>query len=197
MAIRSKEFRREDHVYVNTQFSELLKDALRFFHGMPVLPLPPSEPFKGVGVYAIYCIAKKGIYKAYGEKLNRKYYDVPIYVGKAVPSGSRQKHSQSFKDLNCGKQIAFWCRSIKATIGMSLDDFRFRVCNRAYFGPKRIDGVYDMLLQEFHPVWNDVFALCDTDVDIFELWSKIHSIRFHSKADKSAQESLKRFLEVA
>ena len=90
MPMKEPKFRREDHVYVNSQFSELLKDALRFFHGTPVLPLPPKMPFSGAGVYAIYCIAKKGLYKTFGEKINRKYYDVPIYVGKAVPAGWRQ-----------------------------------------------------------------------------------------------------------
>ena len=63
MPIQKHEFKREEHVYVNSQFSELLKDAVRFFHGTPVLPLPPETPFSGAGVYAIYCIARKGIYK--------------------------------------------------------------------------------------------------------------------------------------
>ena len=52
------EFRREEHVYINDAFSELLKDAVRFFHGTPVLSLPLAESFKGAGVYAIYCISK-------------------------------------------------------------------------------------------------------------------------------------------
>ena len=38
MAIFQKhKFKREEHVYVNNEFSELLKDAVRFFHGTPVL----------------------------------------------------------------------------------------------------------------------------------------------------------------
>ena len=90
MPIQKHEFKREEHVYVNDRFSELLKDAVRFFHGTPVLPLPLNTPFCGAGVYAIYCIARKGIYKTYGEKINRTYYDVPIYVGKADPAGWRQ-----------------------------------------------------------------------------------------------------------
>ena len=90
MPCKKHEFKREDHVYVNSKFAELIKDAVRFFHGTPVLPLPLKESFKGAGVYAIYCISKKGLYKTYGEKINRLSYDVPIYVGKAVPSGWRQ-----------------------------------------------------------------------------------------------------------
>ena len=50
MPIKAHEFKREEHVYVNDEFSELLKDAVRFFHGTPVLPLPLEKPFDGAGV---------------------------------------------------------------------------------------------------------------------------------------------------
>ena len=87
MAIfQQHKFKREEHVYVNNEFSELLKDAVRFFHGTPVLSIPLEESFKGAGVYAIYCISKKGLYKTYGEKINRLSYDVPIYVVSAHKS---------------------------------------------------------------------------------------------------------------
>ena len=54
-------FDRAKHVYVNEAFTELIKDALRFFHGTPILPLPLAEPFVGAGVYAIYCTARTGM----------------------------------------------------------------------------------------------------------------------------------------
>ena len=100
MPCKKHEFKREDHVYVNSKFAELIKDAVRFFHGTPVLSLPLEESFKGAGVYAIYCISKKGLYKTYGEKINRLSYDVPIYVGKAVPSG-RLFSSLSLNERSC------------------------------------------------------------------------------------------------
>jgi hypothetical protein len=44
-------FDRQKHVYKNNAFVELIKDAVRFFNGTPVHPLPPSETFTGTGVY--------------------------------------------------------------------------------------------------------------------------------------------------
>ncbi|HFC1301041.1 TPA: hypothetical protein ACFB8A_001696 [Neisseria gonorrhoeae] len=46
-------FDRSKHIYHNEAFVELVKDAIRFFHGTPVHTLPPPKQFKGAGVYAI------------------------------------------------------------------------------------------------------------------------------------------------
>jgi len=47
-------FDRAKHVYRNEAFVELGKDAVRFFSGTPVHPLPPPERFLGTGVYALF-----------------------------------------------------------------------------------------------------------------------------------------------
>ena len=78
-------FEREKHVYRCDGFSELLKDAVRFFHGTPVCPFPPSEKFTGAGVYALYYIGKSGLYGKFGQEINREEYRLPIYIGNAVP----------------------------------------------------------------------------------------------------------------
>ena len=85
-ATRSRQipFDREKHVYKNDAFVELIKDAVRFFNGTPVHPLPPVERFVGTGIYAIYYTGEADPYRKYA-KLNRLAYDYPIYVGKAVP----------------------------------------------------------------------------------------------------------------
>lgn len=55
----------------------------------PVQKLPP-EPFIGAGVYAIYY---KGDFEPYRKlvELNQDGWNVPIYVGKAVPSGCKKR----------------------------------------------------------------------------------------------------------
>jgi hypothetical protein len=75
-------FDRSKHVYTNDAFVELVKDAVMFFNGTPVLSLPPPEQFLGTGVYALYH-RRNGLYAKYGD-LNRTSYSHPIYVGKAV-----------------------------------------------------------------------------------------------------------------
>lgn len=87
--MKNHPFERSKHVYVNLQFDELIKDAVRFFNGTPVHELPPPERFHGTGVYALYYIGDFGPYKKYRE-LNRLQYGHPIYIGKAVPKGWRQ-----------------------------------------------------------------------------------------------------------
>ncbi len=86
-------FDRKKHVYHNDDFSEMLKDAVRFFHGTPVFGIPPPESFSGSGVYALYYIGCKGLYSKFGKEINRTSYSVPIYVGKAVPPGWRQSRA--------------------------------------------------------------------------------------------------------
>ena len=82
-------FDREKHVYQSVEFEELIKDTIRFFNGTPVHALPPSEKFHGTGGYAIYYIGKFERYKQL-YKLNCTSFNLPIYIGKAVPQGWRQ-----------------------------------------------------------------------------------------------------------
>ena len=49
-------------------------------------PLPPLTPFVGCGVYAIYYKGKLPFYSYLSSEKCRR----PIYVGEAVPSGSRK-----------------------------------------------------------------------------------------------------------
>ncbi len=62
-------FDRSKHVFYSPEFEELIKDIIRFFNGTPIQPLPPLESFDGAGVYALYFIGKKGIYKEF-HKIN-------------------------------------------------------------------------------------------------------------------------------
>lgn len=189
-------FKREDHIYHNEAFAELCKDAVRAFNGTPVCELPPPR-FTGSGVYAIYCTAKKGIYERYGNKVNRMGYNVPIYVGKAVPKGCNIGGTMSFDTLVSEEQLTFWYKEIKSAIELAVADFRYRFYSIDCFGKEYLDGVYRMMLETFHPVWNRVFSVCGSSEEIAVHWKKIHSERFHGKADKASQEELKRFLEVA
>ncbi len=86
--MKNHPFDRSEHIYRNRELEEMIKDAVRFFNGTPVHKLPPPERFFGVGVYALYYTGKLEVYSKYAE-LNRLQYGHPIYIGKAVPAGSR------------------------------------------------------------------------------------------------------------
>ena len=51
--MKSAAFDRNEHVYTNDAFAELVKDAVRFFNGTPVHALPPPATF--VGPFVIPC----------------------------------------------------------------------------------------------------------------------------------------------
>jgi len=121
-------FERAKHVYKNDAFAELVKDAVRFFNGTPVLELPPQETFLGTGVYALYYVGKYPVYKKYA-KLNRLAYAHPIYIGKAVPKGWRQARvadSVENQSRELFTRLKEHSRSICSTETLDLKNFSCR-----------------------------------------------------------------------
>lgn len=55
----------------------------------PVLALPPDR-FSGAGIYALYYSNGFGPYERLTGINRKKPWSVPIYVGEAVPAGSRK-----------------------------------------------------------------------------------------------------------
>lgn len=152
------EFKREDHVYSDNRITELVKDAVLFFSGTPVVPLPLPEKFKGAGVYAIYCTARSGLYAPYGDSLNRTSWDVPIYVGKAIPKGWRQSRIFS-KVTKCSALYSRLCQhatSISEGKGVSVEDF---ACRFAIFEDDSADiiaAIEAAIISKYKPLWNSV-----------------------------------------
>jgi len=189
-------FKREDHVYHNEAFAELCKDAVRAFNGTPVCELPPPR-FVGSGVYAIYCTAKKGIYERYGNKVNRMGYNVPIYVGKAVPKGWRQSRTEEIDDLPINEQVELWLRLIKSSIGLRATDFRIRALGSNVVDAGLAHAMHLLMVYAYQPLWNRVFDGCRTINDMTMRWAKLHSVRFRGKADKAFLDEVRKFMEVA
>jgi len=53
-------------------------------------PLPAAESFSGTGIYAIYYTGGFEPYRLLAERNREDRYEVPIYVGKAIPGGRRK-----------------------------------------------------------------------------------------------------------
>lgn len=158
MSILSHQFKREEHVYRNKEFSEIIKDAVRFFHGTPVFSLPPPEKFSGAGVYAIYCLAKTGIYSKFGAEVNRTAYTVPIYVGKAVPPGWRQSRilDKETSGNSLFNRLAQHTSSINEGKQLSLADFTCRFVIFEGDSVSMIAAVESAIITEHTPLWNSV-----------------------------------------
>jgi hypothetical protein len=154
--IKKQPFDRQKHVYRNDAFVELVKDAVRFFNGTPVLPLPPQESFLGTGVYAIYYIGKAPLYAKYGE-INRLAYRDAIYVGKAVPTGWRQSRA-SDNPLEQSRELCNRLRehgrSIRGGSGLSAKDFMCRFMIFEDAGSDMIGTIEAALIKLHRPLWN-------------------------------------------
>lgn len=151
-------FDRQKHVYQNDAFSELVKDAIRFFNGTPVHTLPPPAPFLGTGVYALYYTGINPLYVKYAE-LNRLAYNYPIYVGKAVPKGWRQSKSSNQESISSKElfsRIKEHARSLTFGEGLVLDEFscRFMIFNQE--GSDMISTIEAALIKLNKPLWNTV-----------------------------------------
>lgn len=149
-------FDRQKHVYKNDAFVELVKDAVRFFSGTPVHPLPPPEKFHGTGVYAIYYTGHNKLYARYAE-LNRLSYDFPIYVGKAVPSGWRQSrttHTTHKQTPELSSRIGQHSNSINVVQNLSIAEFSCRFMIFEDSSSDMIGTVEAALIKWKTPLWN-------------------------------------------
>lgn len=148
-------FDRSEHVYKNSAFVELVKDAVRFFNGTPVHSLPPSTKFWGTGIYAIYYTGAHPMYSKYGE-LNRLSYHYPIYVGKAVPKGWRQARCSDAEDnrsFELHHRLREHSRSIQ-DVGLTLTDFSCRFVIFEDEGSDMIGTIEAALIKLNKPLWN-------------------------------------------
>lgn len=180
-------FDRSKHVYHNEAFVELVKDAIRFFNGTPVHPLPPIEKFLGTGVYALYYIGGNPLYSRYQE-LNRLTYDFPIYVGKAVPAGWRQSRisdSKTTQSTELYRRLTEHSRSIESGEGLHLKDFSCRFVIFEQEGSDMIGSIEAALIKLNQPIWNscvDGFGNHDPGKGRYEQarsdWDVVHPGRF-------------------
>ena len=149
-------FDRSKHIYTSSDFEEIIKDTIRFFNGTPVHPISISERFHGTGVYALYCIAKTGIYSKF-HLVNRTAFHVPIYVGKAVPKGWRQARQSvpaDTRSYELNNRIREHRRSIELGEGLDRADFFCRFMILEGKESDLIGTVEAALIRRYQPIWN-------------------------------------------
>ncbi len=149
------QFDREKHLYSSQDFQEMVNDALRFFSGTPVQPLPPPQPFTGAGVYVIYYTGRLGVYAPLGQA-NRTSYSVPIYAGKAVPQGWRQGRgaAASVGTSTLFNRLREHGRSISTVSNLLIEDFACRFAIFEDTTVAMISIVESSLIQQHRPLWN-------------------------------------------
>ena len=120
--------------------------------GMDPVPLDEVPRFAGAGVYAIYYCGGFPAYRLLAQA-NRDTMEIPIYVGKAVPSGGRKgidvvAASQTHALSDRIRQHAV---SVRAAENLDIGDF----CSRWLV----VEDIWiplgeSALIREHRPVWN-------------------------------------------
>ena len=196
--MKQRPFDRAEHVYRNDAFAELVKDAVRFFNGTPVLPLPPPVHFLGRGAYAIYYTGSNPLYARYAE-LNRTAYGFPIYVGKAVPKGWRQSRASDHADNQSSElfgRLRQHYSSLKRVPTLQDDEFMCRFVIFEDTGSDMISTVEAALIKLNRPLWNscvDGFGNHDPGKGRYEQarsdWDVIHPGRLWAEKCKGVHNT--------
>lgn len=112
------------------------------------------QPFQGAGIYVIYYMGLEPPYHAMGNR-NRNRADWPIYIGKAIPSGSRRGAAVSSEITGrvLFNRLRDHADSIIAARNLEIDDFKCRYLI--------VDDIWiplgeSLLIAKFKPVWNHV-----------------------------------------
>lgn len=121
----------------------------------------PYNPFAGCGVYGLYYF---GDYEHYQPIANDKWdYDLPIYVGKAVPSGSRKggAHLESSAGRGIYNRLLDHRKTIEAADNLDINDFRVKYLVTSSIWIRYCEQT---LISYYKPWWNryiDGFGLHD------------------------------------
>lgn len=119
----------------------------------PVESLPPPERFVGAGVYAIYYTGDLPEYEPIAIRNRENRFEVPIYVGKAIPSGARKGGLETTTGPALFKRLSEHALSIEQATNLHVKDFHCRYLV--------VDDIWiplgeSLLIQRFAPVWNQV-----------------------------------------
>jgi Eco29kI restriction endonuclease len=117
--------------------------------------LPPEKKFSGAGVYAIYYFGDAPTYRKLA-KINKTAtcdLQVPIYVGKAIPTGGRKGEVEF--DATVGQSLYNRLRehgeSIRQTSDLEVRDFK---CRYLVVDDIWIPLAESLMIRKFKPIWN-------------------------------------------
>ncbi|MBZ5737521.1 Eco29kI family restriction endonuclease [Nocardioides mangrovi] len=111
--------------------------------------------FTGAGVYAIYYTGDAAPYETLGAVNQREAFEVPIYVGKAVPKGSRKgvEVATASGGTALSSRLKQHANSIVSAENLYIEDFyaRWLVTQEIW-----IPLGESLMIGRFAPVWNSI-----------------------------------------
>lgn len=118
----------------------------------PTTPMADLSSFKGAGIYAIYYSGDFPAYELIATRNRDEVFSAPIYVGKAVPKGTRKGGNV---EANPGtvlyRRLMQHSRSLEEADNLALEHFHCRFLI--------VDDIWiplgeSLLIAKFDPIWN-------------------------------------------
>jgi len=120
----------------------------------PVVPLATLTVFPGAGIYAVYYTGDFAPYAPLTARNRDGRFDVPIYVGKAVPQGARKGgRGLGARGTPLFKRLSEHAASIQQITNLDLADFH---CRYLVVEDIWIPLGESLLIERFQPLWNVV-----------------------------------------
>jgi len=146
-----------DYVLPNKLDRSIIEESITFFSTRKLKDLPLVDPFNNVGVYGLFYFGNSPYYRGLIErnkKIKTEKELIPIYVGKAVPVGSRTARLQISKSNSLFDRLNEHSDSIQAAKNLDLRDFKCKFVIMENFDIDLIVPLESQLIRHFTPIWN-------------------------------------------
>lgn len=151
----------KDYILPNILETSVIQEAIDFFTTRQMIDLPLTEPFSDVGVYALYYFGNFENYRLIAD-INKKAKSLkeyfPIYVGKAVPKGSRTARTKTSITQSLFKRLEEHSKSIQSASNLDLKNFK---CRFAILRDNEVDLIVPLeasLIRHYKPLWNSCIS---------------------------------------
>jgi hypothetical protein len=151
----------KDYILPNILETSVIQQAIDFFTTRQMIDLPLTDSFSDAGVYALYYFGSFEEYRPIAN-INKKAKSLkeyfPIYVGKAVPKGSRTARTKTSVEQTLFKRLEEHTTSIKSASNLDLKDFK---CRFAILRDNEIDLIVPLesaLIRQYAPLWNSCIS---------------------------------------
>lgn len=144
------------YIFKSELIQSVIQNALGFFASRPLTSLPPPLRFLGSGVYALYYQGNLGLYSKISEKNHTANIEekIPIYVGKAVPSGWRTARVRQTEDASIYRRLSEHSNTITACENLELKDFQCKFLILNEIEGDLIVPIEAALIRHYTPLWN-------------------------------------------
>jgi hypothetical protein len=151
----------QDYILPNILETSVIQEAIDFFTTRQMIDLPLTEPFSDAGVYSLYYFGNFENYRPLANinknaKTLKEYF--PIYVGKAVPKGSRTARTKTSIEQTLFKRLEEHTKSIERASNLDLNDFK---CRFAILRDNEVDLIVPLeaaLIRQYAPLWNSTVS---------------------------------------